>query len=100
MNSLYLVLIFHFLEVIHCSAGDRSSEFRSCTKRCDALNCRNFVDVDEKLTFALRLTGWTCLEDCQYQCMHEVTVLDIRLNRPVRQFFGKVRRFIVVGVWF
>lgn len=46
-------------------------------------------DPNLELPFSLRLTGWTCHQDCQYQCMHEVTSKDIQLDRPVRQFFGK-----------
>ena len=83
--SLQFVLV-----VVLCSSGDRSSDFISCCTRCEALTCRNAADGDKKLTIALKITGWTCLADCQYQCMHEVTALDINLNRPVRQFFGKV----------
>ncbi len=99
MNLFYLFFNFHFLlGSVFCSAGDRSSEFRSCTQRCEALTCRNLADVDKKLPLALKLTWWTCLEDCQYQCMHEVTALDISLNRPVRQFFGKVKLLEYSGI--
>ena len=80
------LLIAYFVSFAFSSVGDRSSDFRSCTSRCHTLTCG---DPDHELPIVLRLTGWTCLQDCQYKCMHEVTDVDIQLNRPVRQFFGK-----------
>lgn len=82
-----LILLWFFLDCSLCSVGDRSNDFRSCSSRCSSLSCE---DPNQELPFALKLTGWTCLEECQYQCMHQVTAEDVRLKRPVRQFFGKV----------
>jgi len=68
-----------------CSVGDRSYDFRSCVSFCVANNC------SQELSFDLRLLGWDCQEDCQYQCMHRVTAEDVRAGRRVRQFYGKVQ---------
>ena len=87
MSLEYILLFWFSLDCVLCSIGDRSNDFRSCTGQCHSLSCGN---PSHELPFALRLTGWTCLEDCQYQCMHQVTAEDVRLQRPVRQFFGKV----------
>lgn len=91
-------MLFLELELVSfslCSVGDRSSDFRSCTSRCSSHFCS---DPNHELPFALRLTRWTCYEDCQYQCMHEVTAQDIALSRPVRQFFGKWPFVRVLGI--
>ena len=42
------------------------------------------------LSLPLVLLGWSCQDNCGYQCMHEVTVEDVLHKRPVRQFYGKV----------
>lgn len=68
-----------------CSVGDRSYDFRSCVSFCVANNCSQELSLD------LRLLGWDCQEDCQYQCMHRVTAEDVRAGRRVRQFYGKVQ---------
>jgi len=84
-----LNVLFTVVTVGYCSLGDRSSDFRSCTSRCNTVACER-SDAHNRLSISLRLTGWSCLEDCQYHCMHEVTDQDVKLQRPVRQFFGKV----------
>ena len=78
-----------------CSWGDRSYEFRSCVSDCDAVNCTG-SGVEERLPWVLRLLRWSCGEECQYQCMWQVTSEDVRLNRPVKQFFGKVGNSIAL----
>lgn len=45
--------------------------------------------VDELLSVA-RTPGWTCEENCGYECMHSVTEMHVKAGIPVRQFYGKV----------
>ena len=89
MQGLGWFLILSCVGITFCSVGDRSNDFRSCTSRCHSLVCSDEGKVVE-LSLPLQFTGWTCLEDCQYKCMHEVTAQDVELKRPIRQFFGKV----------
>ena len=93
------LLVFLLLGGPNCcqaSVGDRSRDFRSCVNGCHSSHCRleregGGVSAGEgELSWLLKVMGWTCLEDCQYKCMHEVTTEDVRNNRTVRQFFGKV----------
>lgn len=41
------------------------------------------------MPLALRLTRWTCTDDCQYVCMHEITSRDVERGAPVQQYYGK-----------
>lgn len=72
------------------SVGDRSYDFRSCVNDCDAVLCYSASVSGEATGWLLGVMGWTCLENCQYECMHEVTAHDLQHNRTIRQFFGKV----------
>lgn len=93
----FLVVQCVVLKFCICSWGDRSYEFRSCVSDCDAVNCTG-SGVEERLPWVLRLLRWGCGEECQYQCMWQVTSEDVRLNRPVKQFFGKWPFVRVFGV--
>lgn len=59
------------------SEGDRSPEYRLCVNSCTADVCRDNVDdgtmFAHRLPFILRLTRWTCEDDCKYHCTHRIT---------------------------
>ena len=82
MAVALLVALLVLLPLASCSVGDRSHDFRSCVSLCVADDC--------SLSLPLRMLGWRCQDDCQYQCMHRVTAEDVRLGRRIRQFHGKV----------
>ncbi len=82
--SLLLVLVLAPLS--HCSSGDRSVEFFNCVRSCKSSVCTE----GGELSVILRVLQWTCEEDCQYHCMHNITADDLTKQRPVRQFYGKV----------
>ncbi|KAF5390563.1 hypothetical protein D9757_002606 [Collybiopsis confluens] len=65
------------------SAGDRSLEFQQCTLLCDSRECK--IDSPSALPLMLRLTRWSCLDNCRYNCMHEITS---NSQRPL-QYYGK-----------
>ncbi|KAJ7778799.1 Per1-like protein [Mycena maculata] len=68
------------------SWGDRSPEFENCLRSCANSRCGvNRVP----LSFPLRLTWWTCEDDCKYTCMNEITSRNIRLGDRVHQYYGK-----------
>ena len=88
---LLLVQIFLFFSIVqHCtgSLGDTSHEFSFCKDTCVASKC---VKNKEAVDWWLKLTGWSCQDNCLYSCMHEVTAEGVRLGKPIRQFFGKVK---------
>lgn len=76
------------------SSGDRSREFQICVNSCDVLNCQP-GSQSSPLPLALRITRWTCVDDCKYHCMHQITDRDTDNGNPVQQYYGKwpFRRF-------
>lgn len=63
--------------LVHASEGDRSPEYRMCVSSCTADLCRDGVDdgimFAHRLPFILRVTRWTCEDDCKYHCTHRIT---------------------------
>ena len=41
------------------------------------------------MPLALRLTRWTCADDCKYSCMHTLTDLVLESGVRMEQFYGK-----------
>ncbi len=85
LSAVYILVLL--VPLTWSSSGDRSHEFSSCVYSCKSSLCGG---EGEDLSLVLRALGWTCGEECQYQCMHNITAEDLRNNRPVRQFYGKV----------
>ncbi|PPQ82382.1 hypothetical protein CVT25_008343 [Psilocybe cyanescens] len=54
--------------------------------------------MNEGTPFILRLTRWTCTDDCKYRCMHEITDVDTRSGNPVQQYYGKWPFWRVIGI--
>lgn len=84
-----IFLLVVYLSEIEASLGDRSSDFRRCVSVCVYERCRS-SSADGELAASLIVLGWSCEENCRYDCMHNVTAEDVRLDRPIRQFYGKV----------
>lgn len=82
--SRILVLATVFVAVI-ASSGDRSADFGKCLTRCTKDQCHPGYTQP----LALRLTRWTCTDDCKYTCMHETTAHDIARGDRVQQYYGK-----------
>ncbi|KAL0947663.1 hypothetical protein HGRIS_013751 [Hohenbuehelia grisea] len=72
--------------IAHASSGDRSPVYIECVAKCDLEQCQLHRPT---LPLALRLTGWTCRDNCKYNCMHEITQSDVEQGRPVQQYHGK-----------
>jgi hypothetical protein len=85
--SLVVWVLSLKLVVIEASIGDRSADFRRCVSRCEGERCGSEL-ADPWLT----ALGWSCTENCRYDCMRSVTDDDVKFNRPIRQFYGKVCR--------
>ncbi|SJX65467.1 related to PER1 protein, involved in manganese homeostasis [Sporisorium reilianum f. sp. reilianum] len=79
ISLLLLALVATLLFALPASAseGDRSPEYRLCVNSCTADVCRDNVDdgtmFAHRLPFILRLTRWTCEDDCKYHCTHRIT---------------------------
>ena len=75
------------LVAIEASIGDRSVDFSRCVYRCEGDRCGSDSELTDPWLTALR---WSCTENCRYDCMRSVTDDDVKFNRPIRQFYGKV----------
>ncbi len=84
--ATFLPLLVAFPVQILASWGDRSKDFQYCLSRCETTEC---VQEPVPLSLSLRLTRWTCSDNCKYRCMHEITARDIALGTKVKQYYGK-----------
>lgn len=82
----YLALLLLATGLVAASSGDRAREFGECVVRCQSQQCGQF-EVLKPLS--LRLTRWTCLDDCKYTCMHEITDRAVATGRAIQQYYGK-----------
>ncbi|KAI8897187.1 Per1-like protein [Globomyces pollinis-pini] len=80
MNFLFILSV---LNLILASTGDRQPAYKDCVKSC-------VKSCDQKsLSIVLRLTQWTCSDDCKYVCMHKITDSAIANNQQIHQYHGK-----------
>ncbi|KAF8605975.1 Per1-like protein [Ceratobasidium sp. AG-I] len=90
--------------LVLASSGDRSPAFQQCLSGCTSRICStdNTDYLTPTLPLALRLTRWSCTDDCKYRCMHTLTDIAIEekaraleQGQPphpaarVQQFYGK-----------
>ncbi|NWU31800.1 PGAP3 factor, partial [Dyaphorophyia castanea] len=73
------------------SQGDREPLYRECLSRCERQNCsgaalRNFR---ARQPLYMGLTGWTCRDECKYECMWLTVRLYQQGGHRVPQFHGK-----------
>ncbi|KAF9267728.1 Per1-like protein [Marasmius fiardii PR-910] len=88
--TLRLIYILSFLSLCVptlASAGDRSFSFEFCLFRCKISQCD--IASPAVLPISLRITRWSCLDNCKYVCMHEITTEAINNGEPVVQYYGK-----------
>jgi hypothetical protein len=69
------------------SSGDTSAGFQYCISRCDAANCQ--IIQPPVLPMTLRITRWTCMDNCKYVCMHQITDRDVINGNAIQQYHGK-----------
>jgi post-GPI attachment to proteins factor 3 len=102
---LSLLVIVTICTTAHASSGDRSDEFQRCLNTCVRQSCtatatatddrrrtppvRAQHQQQQPLPLALRLTRWTCADDCKYTCMHTLTDLAAESGVRVQQYYGK-----------
>ncbi|KAF9484982.1 Per1-like protein [Pholiota conissans] len=73
--------------LVYASSGDRSGEFSQCVDSCNVDRCITPATPD--LPLALRLTRWSCVDDCKYRCMHAITAKDVYQGKTIQQYYGK-----------
>ncbi|KAF8909843.1 Per1-like protein [Mucidula mucida] len=67
------------------SKGDRARIFKDCVSDCSSRQCNG----REALPSTLRFMRWTCVDVCNYDCMHEITTRDMKVGTSVKQYHGK-----------
>ncbi|PVV01234.1 hypothetical protein BB560_004357 [Smittium megazygosporum] len=92
--ALKLILLLSFL--ITCtfaSSGDRQPQFQSCLSNCIQKDC---VENPIKLPLSLRLTLWSCEDNCKYTCQRAITVEAQKIGNKIHQYYGKwpFKRFL------
>lgn len=85
------IALLAVLQCIVASSGDRAEIFQVCLTFCEASFCGQPYPMDR----SLRLTRWTCLDDCKYRCMHEITNAAVEKmdmgdeHVRIEQYYGK-----------
>ncbi|KAL5490653.1 hypothetical protein ACEPAI_5487 [Sanghuangporus weigelae] len=105
---LLLCTLSYVIQITNASAGDRSISFQKCIYSCKLQNCRSSGaddvptvvedNIPQTLPLSLRLTRWTCTDDCAYWCMHQLTEEAITQGRPILQYYGKWPFWRVLGM--
>ncbi|KZT20312.1 Per1-like protein [Neolentinus lepideus HHB14362 ss-1] len=66
------------------SSGDRSQEFQACVSLCTSGLC-----ASHQVSLISRITRWSCIDECKYACMHQITSRDINSKVRLHQYYGK-----------
>jgi post-GPI attachment to proteins factor 3 len=86
---IFLLLLTTVGSVI-ASSGDQSDAFQTCLQQCTRQSCapedRRSLQAQP---LALRLTRWTCTDDCKYTCMHTLTDFAAESGVRMEQYYGK-----------
>ncbi|KAF9173580.1 hypothetical protein BGX21_000923 [Mortierella sp. AD011] len=94
------------VSIVLSSSGDRQPEYIDCVKECDKDICQatDFTSLtpeqqqQHELPLPLRLTRWTCLDNCRYLCMQSITESAIQENQSVHQYHGKWPFYRLLGM--
>ena len=90
-----LILLFCILscvtQLVDASAGDRTLFFRNCLFSCNQRSCGTSGPdaIPSTLELPLRLTRWSCSDNCAYWCMHQITDKSTASGKPIVQYYGK-----------
>lgn len=80
----------------YASSGDRSPYFIDCVDLCKVTRCGPHFWSSS--SWALRVTRWSCTDDCKYECMHKITDMEIQQGRNIQQYHGKWPFWRVAGM--
>uniref|UniRef100_A0A3Q3VSE3 Post-GPI attachment to proteins factor 3 n=1 Tax=Mola mola TaxID=94237 RepID=A0A3Q3VSE3_MOLML len=86
-----VVLLLASVTTVRSSQGDKEPVYRDCVKQCVRSDCtedrlEGFQSLQPQY---MALTGWTCRDDCRYQCMWTTVGLYQAEGYRVPQFHGK-----------
>nr|XP_032647190.1 post-GPI attachment to proteins factor 3 isoform X3 [Chelonoidis abingdonii] len=73
------------------SQGDREPVYRDCLAHCERRNCSGagLRHFRSRQPLYMSLTGWTCRDECKYECMWLTVGLYVQEGYRVPQFHGK-----------
>ncbi|XP_044601263.1 post-GPI attachment to proteins factor 3 isoform X3 [Equus asinus] len=73
------------------SQGDREPVYRDCVLQCEERNCSGgaLKHFRSRQPIYMSLAGWTCRDDCKYECMWVTVGLYLQEGHKVPQFHGK-----------
>ncbi|WVQ71343.1 hypothetical protein IAR50_000871 [Cryptococcus sp. DSM 104548] len=80
-----LAILAVSIPIVYASSGDRNPTFQHCLRGCSLTYCD---PSQPPIPYYLRLFGWTCAENCAYECTHSFTD-NIRPGSRFHQFYGK-----------
>lgn len=86
-----LLLLLVWAPPARCSQGDREPYYRHCVRQCERRNCTGAAlgNFHSAQRLHMRLTGWSCADDCQYDCMWATVGVYLTEGHKVPQFHGK-----------
>ena len=100
--SFVLVIATTCTTIAYASSGDRSDAFGRCLDKCVTQSCSTAtattddgrmtthpVHAQPPLPLALRLTRWSCADNCKYTCMHMLTDFALESGVRMEQYYGK-----------
>lgn len=85
---LSLLVLCGIFTLAKGSSGDRSYGFQRCLGQRTAQQCHTGA-FEKSAPLSLRLTLWTCEDDCKYQCSHFMTDKAIEQQTRIEQYYGK-----------
>lgn len=89
-SSIFLIALLW--NPVKGSRGDTCKQFLICMRQCSK-GC-SLDEYPGKLPMYLTVFWWDCTDECKYQCMHNVTASDLRNNKRIKQFYGKVSNWL------
>jgi len=87
-----LALLLVIVEDVVCSWGDSSAEYLSCKHKCITTNCTReseLIDWQSRQPITEYLIGWSCHEDCGYECMWISAEIIYSKHSRVPQYHGR-----------
>ena len=96
LSSLTSLTVAILLASAYASSGDRSLHFIDCVDLCKVTRCGPHFWSHSSV--ALRVTRWSCTDDCKYECMHKITDREIQKGARIQQYYGKWPFWRVAGM--
>lgn len=126
MNNYLIGLLLWLIPIVLASPGDDLYAFLDCIYQCEQTTCRNnpyhvvqqefYAELSSKPYFEfkyyngdwhfdsmplpthLRLLGWTCELNCDYQCQRVITNERKKNHEEIYQFHGKWPFLRIFGI--